>query len=132
MHIMLASSDLTVFNDVFQVLKSKDNMKLSYVGSAAEGMELINEGDVDVVAASEQLSDSSGLAFIRKVVTEYPLLNCALVSSLSAEDFHEATEGLGLFFQFPQRPDAASAEKMIELLDKIYMLNSRVGGGTQS
>lgn len=35
------------------------------------------------------------------------------------EDFHEATEGLGILTALPLQPDAADAARLLQLLDKL-------------
>jgi hypothetical protein len=45
-----------------------------------------------------------------------------MVSSLSPEDFHEATEGLGVFMQLPVDPGAEEAGKMMQLFESISAL----------
>ncbi len=49
----------------------------------------------------ENLGDMTGLEFIRAIVSKRPMVNCAAISSLASEDFHEASEGLGILMQLP-------------------------------
>ncbi len=52
-------------------------------------------------------------------------MNCAAVSSLSADDFHEASEGLGVMMQLPLEPDLKDAEKLVEYLKTILNLTKK-------
>jgi hypothetical protein len=45
-----------------------------------------------------------------------------MVSSLSPEDFHEMTEGLGIFMQLPVGPGAGEAVQLLRLLESIDAL----------
>ena len=45
-----------------------------------------------------------------------------MVSTLPAEEFHEVTEGLGVFMQLPVNPGAEEAAKMMQLLESINVL----------
>jgi len=47
------------------------------------------------------------------------------VSSLSGDDFHEASEGLGVLARLPVRPDAGEGQKMLDLLESILKLTGK-------
>ncbi len=86
-------------------------------GRSAE--ELICKNNYAAVAVDANLADGNGLYFVRQWAREYPLVNFALVSDLSAGDFHETTEGLGVFMQLSSDSDEEEAGKMLEILRKI-------------
>lgn len=121
LNVILASKGETLFSAA-SVLTDDNRLNIIIVDSAEKALQVIKDTKIDVVAASEELQDMTGLQFISSVVAENPFINCALVSSLSPGDFHEATEGLGIFMQLPVNPGADSAKQMLSLLDKIYQL----------
>ena len=47
------------------------------------------------------------------------MINCAVVSTLSSADFHEASEGLGILMQLPAEPGKKEADQLLEHLKKI-------------
>jgi len=61
----------------------------------------------------------TGLEFIKTVIAIKPMINCAAVSSFSADDFHEVSEGLGILMQLPVNPGHKYAGKLLERLNKI-------------
>ena len=122
LNIILASKEETSLSSVASMLETDSRLSSTWVSSAEKALQALKNGKIDVVVASEELEDTSGLQLIKDVVTENPFINCALVSPLSAGDFHEETEGLGIFMQLPKNPGTESAEKMLKLLDKIYQL----------
>jgi len=75
----------------------------------------------------EDVADMSGLELARKLITVSPLTNCVAVSSLSEEDFHEASEGLGLMTHLPLNPGRAEAERLLKNLRQIKGLESGQG-----
>ncbi|MCK5229369.1 MAG: hypothetical protein KAR13_03835, partial [Desulfobulbaceae bacterium] len=79
----------------------------------------------DLVIIDEKFSDMTGLEFAEKLVTVNPMMNCAMVSSLSPEDFHEATEGLGILMQLPLASGKEDAEKLLKHLNSILNLTNR-------
>ncbi len=119
---MAACRDETALAGIISELKSNKRLTLTMVDSMEEGVRKLKEEQYDVVFAAEDLADTTGLEFISRIVEINPFINTALVSSLSSEDFHEATEGLGVFMQLPVNPDPESARQMLNLLNKIYQL----------
>ena len=74
------------------------------------------------VVTDENLGDMTGLEFIKTVITQKPMVNCAAVSALLPEDFHEASEGLGILMQLPVRPGPEYAKELVEHLKSILDL----------
>jgi CheY-like chemotaxis protein len=94
---------------------------------AATGQEVLQQaGDImpTLTLIDEILPDMSGLEAIRKLMTTNALLNTALVSPLSPEDFHEFSEGLGILVHLPESPGVKEAEEIISSLKSIFALPS--------
>ncbi|MBU0947101.1 MAG: hypothetical protein KJ804_01225 [Proteobacteria bacterium] len=87
-----------------------------------EALKIAGEISLDLIIAAEQLDVMSGLEFVNILVTSNPLINTALVSSLSPKDFHEATEGLGVLMQLPLEPRKTDAEELLQKLAKLANL----------
>lgn len=103
-------------------LSRDDGIKVSSVGSGQQAWDFLGSSKVDVVVADEELADGPGLPFVRELTKRQPLINCAMVSPLDPEEFHEVTEGLGVFMQLPVSPGAGEAAKMLQLLKSIDAL----------
>ncbi|TKB08166.1 hypothetical protein [Desulforhopalus sp. IMCC35007] len=98
---------------------------LGVVNTAAKAFEIVAAEKVDVVVVGKTAGDQTSLDFVKKLMKHHPLVNCAMVSSLSHDDFHEATEGYGLFMQLTEKPDVDQAHKMVEILNSIMgLMNS--------
>jgi hypothetical protein len=67
----------------------------------------------------QSAGDITGLEFIRAIAAKRPMINCAAVSSLTSEDFHEASEGLGILMQLPVEPGRKHADMLLEQLKSI-------------
>lgn len=96
-------------------------------------MGYVKQQPVDVVIADAELDGVTGIEFLQNLVKEKPLINTAVVSTLSAEDFHEATEGLGVLMQLPVRPLRHHAEDLLARLEKIagLLATGKVKGGVR-
>jgi DNA-binding response OmpR family regulator len=97
----------------------KHDVEIARAGSGSNGMSTIAEKSFDLVITDENLGDMTGLEFIRLVVSKMPMVNCAAVSSLVSEDFHEQSEGLGILMQLPVRPGQEHAEILLGKLKSI-------------
>jgi DNA-binding NarL/FixJ family response regulator len=120
--ILLVSKAPDNFSELAVGLEKRDGIDLIRVESQEEAFEKAKEVRLDVVVVDDELADGKGLDLVTGLVQKYPLINCALVSALSDDDFHEYTEGLGVFMQLPPRPAEEDARKMLEILDSIDVL----------
>lgn len=121
-NIVLVSKESASLADFTAELMNTQGLHVVQVTSGEEAFGLIAEGRAEVIVAGELLADGSALDFVKRLMKEYPLIDCAMVSSLSHEEFHEVTEGLGLFMQLPVCPGGDDAQKMLELRNSIRAL----------
>ena len=77
---------------------------------------------LDLVVVDEKLGDMTGIEFIETLVSVNPMINCAVVSPLPSDDFHEVSEGLGILAQLPVQPGAKDAEDLLKLLNNLKKL----------
>jgi DNA-binding NarL/FixJ family response regulator len=103
-------------------LSRRQDTKVRRVTSGKDAWEFLGNNRGDVVVTDQELADGLALTFVHELTRRYPLINCAMVSSLSPKDFHEATEGLGVFMQLPADPGVEEAAKMVRLLESIDAL----------
>jgi len=120
LNIIMISREADYFKDFTAALADKDYLHITCVTASEDVLEAVAGKGVDIVAAAEVVADGSGLDLIKQVVMKDAFINTALVSPLSAKDFHEVTEGLGVFMQISPSPGREDAEKFCGLLAKIY------------
>ena len=124
LNIILVSKHRESLEKLAEALAQKEALTISVVESADQVFTEIASGRIDVVIAGDEVRGMSGLECVREVVRRNPFINCALVSQLYADEFHEATEGLGVFMQLPWSPGKEEAETIFSHLTKIYQLVS--------
>ena len=122
--ILLVCSNKENFAEFVSELKDQWYGTIEWAKSGGEALEAIRKTAPDLVIAGEILDDTTGLGFLRKLVAVNPLINCTLVSGLSSEDFHEATEGLGVLMQLPPTPGKEDAKRLLEHVGKIISLST--------
>jgi len=123
--VLLASNKQESFSELASFLEN-NNMQISWVESGEKAISMIKDQVFDLVITDEKLSDMTGLEFVKKLVIVNPMINCAAVSSLSSENFHEASEGLGILMQLPPNPDKDNAEMLLNHLNKILNMTSNI------
>jgi len=119
--ILVVSQDKASMS-AFKSGLEKDQVQTAWAGSGSNAIVKIAEGRFDLVVTDENLGDMTGLEFIEKVISIKPMVNCAAVSSLLPDDFHEASEGLGILSQLPAGPGQEQAEKLLGQLQTILNL----------
>lgn len=117
--LLLVSPDKDSLSELASALEKEDNVNLSRAGSGARALEIILDTVVDLVVTDEKLGDMTGIEFARRLLSVNPMINCASVSHLSSEDFHEASEGLGLLAQLPIRPGEGEAKDLLQRLKNL-------------
>ncbi len=117
--IMLAGRDEGPLSGLSKILGQYDNVSLLRVDSSKMALDLLHFKKADFVIVDEQLKHTTGLQFVKNLVSIDPMMNCALISSLSVDSFHEATEGLGVLAQLSAQPDEKQVEDLMNSLNKI-------------
>ena len=106
-------------------LAAQGSVDLSWAQSGGKALDMISDTAFDLVVTDERLGDMTNLELAAKLISINPMINCAAVSSLSPEDFHEASEGLGLMDQLPLRPGKEKADNLLQRLIDLKKLMGR-------
>ena len=120
--ILLVTSEREPFSEFARVLKQRDDVELSWVATGQEVLESISDNPVDLVIVNENIGDMTGIEFMKKLLPINPMINYAAVSPLAPEEFHEASEGLGVLVQLPVAPGKLDAENLLKRLDDLKNL----------
>ncbi|MBU1565264.1 MAG: response regulator [Proteobacteria bacterium] len=122
MKVLFVTKDSIRFFALEAKLRRQQELELVVVATGAAGLTQIKGKQVDLVIVDEQLVDMSGIAFGKQLVKVNPLVNSAMLSTLTDEAFHEATEGLGVLIQLPSQPQEKHADALLAILQKISSL----------
>ena len=69
-----------------------------------------------------ELPDTEPLPLVQELLTVNAMVNTAVVSPLTEEEFHEASEGLGILAHLPLRPGRSDAAELLRKLRQILGL----------
>jgi len=117
--LLLASKNR---NFISSVSEYSEKAKIFRANSGNEALDMIKNKTINLVISDESLGDMSGLEFAKKLISINPMVDCAVVSSLSSKDYHEASEGLGLIMQLPVQPEKQHLEQLLFRANKIIQM----------
>jgi len=117
--ILLLTSERAMFSKFAAVLNKKDDVELSLVESGQNAIKMLKNTPSDLVVVDENLDDMTGIEFMKKLLQTNPMITCAAVCRLSPEEFHEASEGLGVLMQLPASPGKMDAENLLQRLNDL-------------
>jgi CheY-like chemotaxis protein len=121
--LLIITPDASGFADFARELTETGRLEIFWAETGVQALALLTRDPVDLVVADESLKDMTGLAFAEKLVSLNPMINCALVSSRPADEFHEISEGLGILAQLTPTPDRNQARNLIRHLENIFSLS---------
>ena len=123
-NLLLVSSDDDSLSALAAALAKHNDVDVLQVRSSAAALEKVTGQNYDLMITDENLGDMTGLELAEKVIKINPMINCAAVSSLSHDEFHEASEGLGILMQLPVRAGVAQAKDILKRLREVIGLTS--------
>lgn len=123
--VLIVAHEKKISDRLKKIMADLKNVDTVFTSSGKEAMNLQKAGHFNLIISDETLTDMTGIDFLKQLVRVNPMVNTSLVSSLSYEDFHEATEGLGVLGQIPVEPDKVHIEKIFNNLSKIMNFTSQ-------
>ncbi len=120
--LLLVTPDKAPFNEFALALAHNDDVELSWAETGQRALDMVSGTPLDLVIVDEKLGDMTGIEFIETLVSVNPMINCAAVSPLPSDEFHEVSEGLGILAQLPVQPGAKDAEDLLKLFNHLKEL----------
>jgi len=120
--ILLITPEREMFSEFAVVLNQKNDVEVFWAESGQSALKMLGNTPSDLVVVDENLGDMTGIEFMKKLLQINPMINCAAVSLLAPEDFHEASEGLGVLMQLPVSPGELDAENLLQRLNDLKNL----------
>ena len=130
-HLLLATPYRKSLFELASALEKYDDVELTWTESGKKALDMLSETSVDLVVTDEEIGDMTGLEFANKLLRVNPMINCAVLSPLPSDEFHEASEGLGVFAQLPLRPVKEDAEKLLKRLKSLKDLTAGIKIGNK-
>jgi hypothetical protein len=119
LQIVLVSSKMETLSELAHGLLEHRDVQVHMCKSKQEVLNLLAEESITALLVADTIDGEKPLALVTEITKHFPLVNCGLVSDLSPEDFHEWTEGLGVFAQLSPQPTREEAKTIVETLRKL-------------
>ncbi len=124
LNIILASSRPEAMPAFVEALSSDARVRLKQVYSGAEALAAVRAAAPHLVIIDSELPDSASapLDLVQKLLLLNAMVNTAVISPLSEDQFHEQSEGFGVLSRLPITPDAGDAATLLLKLQQILNL----------
>ena len=99
-------------------LSSDPEVQLKQVATGTEALEAGRTLSPHLMVI-DYLPDTEPLSLVQKLLTVNALVNTAVVSPLADEEFHEASEGLGILGRLPAEPGTSEAADLLQKLRQV-------------
>ena len=119
LHIVLATARPQGMQALAAALASNPEVNLHQVISGAEALEVARTTAPQLVIIDADLPDITPLDLVQKLLMVNAMVNTAVVSPLSDEEFHEASEGLGILGRLPNDPGVSDAGELLHKLRTV-------------
>lgn len=119
LRIVLATNRPKALQAFAADLSSNPEVNLQRVISGAEALEAARTTAPHLVIIDADLPDTAPLALVQKLLLVNAMVNTAVLSPLSDEEFHEASEGLGILGRLPNDPGMSDADEVLHKLRTV-------------
>ncbi len=117
--ILMASERREPFETAVAPMVADGRIEISWVADGESAIAAIKRQRPDLLIVDARIGGREGFSLCRDVLRIDAFANMAAVSDLDEDDFHEASEGLGLIGRLPSRPTPEDFEKLMALLSTV-------------
>jgi DNA-binding NarL/FixJ family response regulator len=119
LRIVLATARPQAMQGFAEALSSNPAVNLQRVSSGAEALEAARATSPHLMIIDADLTDTAPLDLVQNLLMVNAMVNTAVVSPLSDEEFHEASEGLGILTRLPNHPGMSDANELLKKLRAV-------------
>lgn len=100
-------------------LRAEASVLLRMADSAEKALEAAVRQAPTLAIVDQQVGDRPGLTLVRQLIQVNAFIHTAVLSELSAEAFHEESEGLGVLAHLPMQPGPDDARALLDVLRQV-------------
>ena len=119
LRILLVSARQGTIRALAEGLSSEPDVHLDQVGSGAEALRTVCTASPQLAVIDSELPDTEPLLLVQELLMVNAMVNTAVISPLSDDEFHEASEGLGVLARLPFMPCKSDAAQLLHKLRKV-------------
>lgn len=115
MYILIVTRRGLELSPFASALSNGCNMPVRFTDGWANAQDVTKGQPPNFAVLDEGLHGGSPLELAKRIIQENALINLAVVSPLTGEEFHEASEGLGILTSVPQNPTEADGVALAQV-----------------
>ncbi len=119
LHILLVSIRRKAIQTFTECLALDSDIGLDQVASGAEALTFVRTKCPHLIIVDSGLPDAEPLDLVRKIINANAMVNTAVVSPLSNDDFHVKSEGLGVLCRLPPDLGWSEADELLKKLRSV-------------
>lgn len=119
LRLLLVTTRQAKIGSFVEGLSSDGDVRLDWVASKDAALDSVRGNPPHLVIVDSELSALEPLKLVAELLTVNAMVNTALMSSLSDQDFHETTEGFGILDRLPIVPDEGDARNLLHKLRRV-------------
>ena len=119
LHIILVTVRPEIFHSFAEGLSSDPEVCLDHVTSGAGALDIVRTISPHLVIVDSELTDTDPLGLVREIISANAMVNTAVASALSEDEFHDAGEGLGILCRLPPEPGSKEARELLQKLRAV-------------
>ncbi|MBU2513545.1 response regulator [bacterium] len=120
--VLLIGANDSLLSTLSGLLSEKEGVVVMKTDSGKVALEKVKKDSLKLVIIDEKVEAETGFKFAETIIAANPMMNLVIVSDLAPEEFHEASEGLGVLTQLPTKPSAEDVDNLITQLRKILSM----------
>jgi DNA-binding response OmpR family regulator len=115
-HILLITVRKDGLKPFIEGLASEPQVRLELASAGARALEMVRTGSPQLVIVDSTSDGLDSLDVVRRIISVNAMVNTAVVSSLSDEEFHDKGEGLGILCRLPESPGGEDSKALLQKL----------------
>ncbi len=119
LHIILVTVRPEIFHSFAERLSSDPEVCLDQVTSGAGALGIVRSISPHLVIVDSEVTDTTPFGLVREIISANAMVNTAVASALSEDEFHDAGEGLGILCRLPLEPGSKEARELLQKLRAV-------------
>jgi DNA-binding response OmpR family regulator len=119
LHLVMVTARPQALHLLAEILSSDPEVRLDQVASGAEALSAVRSSTPHLMVIDFDLPDIKPLDLVKELLMVNAMLCTAVLSPLSEQQFHEASEGLGVLARLPVEPAAGDGVELLVRLRRV-------------
>lgn len=125
LRILMVTNRGEMVRSFIEGLSSDPEVCLDLAASRAEALKIVGTESPHLVIVDSGSWETDSLDLVREMITVNAMVNTAVVSSLSDEEFHDKSEGLGILCRLSPQPGENDSKALLQKLRGVLGIDKQ-------